>query len=49
MVDYVKGHDLIVVLVDGYVAEHYTGFYGGSPWDIREDGGSTISVPTFAS
>ncbi len=39
MVRFVAGHDLIVVTVDGYVAEHYTGFYGGSPWDIRRDGG----------
>jgi enterochelin esterase-like enzyme len=39
MVEYVKARGLIVVLVDGYVAEHYTGFYGGSPWDIREEGG----------
>lgn len=31
---YVAGHELIVVSVDGYVAEDYGGFYGGSPWDI---------------
>lgn len=31
--------DFIVVSVDGYVAEDYTGFYGGSPWDVRKDGG----------
>jgi pimeloyl-ACP methyl ester carboxylesterase len=30
---------VIVVAVDGYVAEDYTGFYGGSPWDVREAGG----------
>lgn len=37
--DYVSKHDVIVVAVDGYVAEHYTGFYGGTPWDIRLNGG----------
>ena len=40
MVDWVAHHDAIVVSVDGYVAKDYTGFYGGSPWDVREDGGS---------
>ena len=40
IVNYVAGHDVIVVAVDGYVAEHYTGFYGGSPWDIRLEGGN---------
>ncbi len=37
--DFVRTHDAIVVSVDGYVAEDYTGFYGGSPWDVREEGG----------
>jgi len=36
---FVGGHDVIVVAVDGYVARDYTGFYGGSPWDVRIDGG----------
>lgn len=36
---FVATHPLIVVAVDGYVAEDYPGFYGGSPWDIREEGG----------
>ncbi len=36
---FVSAHDAIVVTVDGYVKEHYTGFYGGSPWDVRIDGG----------
>ena len=36
---FVAAGDVIVVTVDGYVPEHYSGFYGGSPWDIREDGG----------
>ncbi len=40
MVDYVARHDLIVVLVDGYVAGAYTGFYGGTPWDLMKDGGA---------
>ncbi len=36
---FVAKHPVIVVAVDGYVARDYTGFYGGSPWDIREEGG----------
>jgi poly(3-hydroxybutyrate) depolymerase len=39
MADWVSKHDAIVVTVDGYVAEHYTGFYGGTPWDVMRDGG----------
>jgi enterochelin esterase-like enzyme len=39
MADYVAAHDVIVVSVDGYVARDYTGFYGGSPWDVRKEGG----------
>lgn len=37
--DFVSKNDVMVISVDGYVAEHYTGFYGGSPWDVRRDGG----------
>jgi enterochelin esterase-like enzyme len=40
MIDAAARHDIIVVLVDGYVAKDYTGFYGGTPWDIMRDGGS---------
>ena len=36
---FVANHDLIVVSVDGYVAERYGGFYGGDPWDLRKEGG----------
>ncbi len=36
---FVAAHDLIVVAVDGWVPEHYTGFYGGDPWDVRKEGG----------
>jgi pimeloyl-ACP methyl ester carboxylesterase len=39
MADFVANHDAIVVSVDGYVARDYTGFYGGTPWDIMRDGG----------
>jgi pimeloyl-ACP methyl ester carboxylesterase len=39
MVDFVAKHDVIVVSVDGYVAKDYTGFYGGTPWDVLRDGG----------
>ena len=37
---FVAAHPVIVVAVDGYVAKSYTGFYGGTPWDILEDGGT---------
>jgi len=37
--DYVAKHDVIVVTVDGYVPRDYTGFYGGSPWDVGQTGG----------
>jgi predicted alpha/beta superfamily hydrolase len=37
--DFVSGHDVIVVSVDGYVAKDYTGFYGGRPWDVDASGG----------
>ncbi len=36
---FVATHPIIVVAPDGYVASHYTGFYGGDPYDIRRDGG----------
>ena len=39
IVEFVRTHPVIVVAVDGYVARDYEGFYGGSPWDIREGGG----------
>src|SRR4051794_24466301 len=37
--DFVRTHPIIVVAVDGYVARDYSGFYGGSPYDIRVEGG----------
>ena len=39
MVTFVSKHDVIVVCADGYVARDYTGFYGGSPYDVRPEGG----------
>src|SRR4051812_19086632 len=36
---YTAAHPIIVVAADGYVAQHYTGFYGGTPYDVRRDGG----------
>jgi putative esterase len=39
MVDFVSSNEVIVVTVDGFVEEHYEGFYGGTPWDVREEGG----------
>jgi predicted alpha/beta superfamily hydrolase len=47
IVRFVAGHDAIVVAVDGYVAEHYTGFYGGEPWDVRKEGGDHDFGPYF--
>lgn len=37
---FVAANPVIVVAVDGYVAEHYTGFYGGTPYDVYADGGT---------
>jgi hypothetical protein len=39
MADFVAHRDAIVVSVDGYVARDYTGFYGGTPWDVMLEGG----------
>jgi enterochelin esterase-like enzyme len=39
ILDFVSRNDVIVVSVDGYVAKDYTGFYGGRPWDVDENGG----------
>ncbi len=36
---FVATHPVIVVAVDGYIASHYTGFYGGTPYDVRRPGG----------
>jgi len=47
MADWVAKHDAIVVCVDGYVASDYTGFYGGSPWDLMEPGGDHDFGPYF--
>jgi pimeloyl-ACP methyl ester carboxylesterase len=47
MVDYAGARDVIVVLVDGYVARDYTGFYGGFPWDVRLEGGDWDFGPYF--
>ncbi|MBK9167178.1 MAG: hypothetical protein IPM24_06905 [Bryobacterales bacterium] len=38
ILDFVARHDAIVVAVDGHIPEHYTGFYGGTPYDIYADG-----------
>jgi len=39
MSEFVAHHDVIVVSVDGYVARDYSGFYGGTPWDVMREGG----------
>ncbi|HVX66945.1 MAG TPA: alpha/beta hydrolase [Bryobacteraceae bacterium] len=47
MAAYVAGHPVIVVCVDGYVAADYQGFYGGTPYDVRETGGRYDFGPYF--
>lgn len=47
MIDFVSKNGVIVILVDGYVAEHYQGFYGGSPWDLMQTGGNHDFGPYF--
>lgn len=37
---FVAANGVIVVAMDGYVAEHYTGFYGGAPYDVTREGGT---------
>ena len=37
---FVAANPVIVVAVDGYVPEHYTGFYGGAPYDAMSGGGA---------
>jgi poly(3-hydroxybutyrate) depolymerase len=44
---FVAAHPVIVVSVDGYVARDYQGFYGGTPWDIRKEGGDYDFGPYF--
>jgi pimeloyl-ACP methyl ester carboxylesterase len=39
ILDFVARNDVIVVAVDGYVAERYTGFYGGTPWAVTPEDG----------
>jgi predicted alpha/beta superfamily hydrolase len=39
MAAFVSKYEAIVVCVDGYVAQDYTGFYGGSPYDVGLEGG----------
>jgi pimeloyl-ACP methyl ester carboxylesterase len=36
---FVATHSVIVVGVDGYIPRDYTGFYGGTPYDVRRPGG----------
>jgi hypothetical protein len=36
---FTAAHDAIVVAADGYVARDYQGFYGGTPYDVRKEGG----------
>lgn len=38
---FVAAHDVIVIAADGYIAKDYTGFYGGSPYDLRQMGGES--------
>jgi len=47
MVAYVAAHPVVVVCVDGYVAADYTGFYGGTPYDVMKPGGDHDFGPYF--
>ena len=47
MVAYASTHPVIIVCVDGYLATTYRNFYGGDPWDLREDGGDHDFGPYF--
>ncbi len=47
MVAYAATHDVIIVCADGYVAGNYPEFYGGDPWDLRENGGEHDFGPYF--
>ncbi|HEU0123336.1 MAG TPA: alpha/beta hydrolase-fold protein [Bryobacteraceae bacterium] len=44
---YVASHDVIVVAPDGFDARHYTGFYGGTPYDVRREGGDLDYAEAF--
>ena len=39
ILSWVGANQAIVVAMDGYVARDYTGFYGGTPYDVRVEGG----------
>ena len=47
MAAHVATNPVIVVCVDGYVASDYEGFYGGAPWDVRQEGGDHDFGPYF--
>jgi len=38
MIDFVRKNDVILVRWDGYVEQDYDGFYGGTPYDIQNQG-----------
>jgi poly(3-hydroxybutyrate) depolymerase len=44
---YVASHDVIVVAPDGFDARNYTGFYGGTPYDVRQEGGDLDFAQAF--
>jgi len=44
---FVAAHPVIVVAVDGFIAKNYTGFYGGSPYDIQLQTGNVDFGPYF--
>lgn len=44
---YVATNPVIVVAMDGYVAQNYTGFYGGDPYDISHLSGRYDFGPYF--
>lgn len=44
---FVAAHDVIVVAPDGFDAKQYTGFYGGTPYDVRKEGGERDYAEAF--
>jgi len=44
---FVATHDVIVVAPDGFDAKQYSGFYGGSPYDVRKEGGEHDYAEAF--
>ena len=44
---FVAAHEIIVVAADGYVAQNYTGFYGGGPYDVMRDAAGGVDYGLY--